>query len=212
MQTNRRNTNKWYSSKYWLIALVSLASLTATAAVKVDKAAPNFQLTNSQGEQVSLADFSGKYVVLEWTNHQCPYVKKHYDSDNMQALQRKYTDQDVVWLSIISSAPGKQGHVSPDKAEQLSKSRNAAPSHILFDESGEIGKLYGAKTTPHMYIVDQQGTLRYAGAIDSIKSANPADIAKATNYVDASMASLAKGETIAKKLTPPYGCSIKYKS
>lgn len=212
MQTNRRNTNKWYSSKYWLIALVSLASLTATAAVKVDKTAPNFQLTNSQGEQVSLADFSGKYVVLEWTNHQCPYVKKHYDSDNMQALQRKYTDQDVVWLSIISSAPGKQGHVSPDKAEQLSKSRNAAPSHILFDESGEIGKLYGAKTTPHMYIVDQQGTLRYAGAIDSIKSANPADIAKATNYVDASMASLAKGETIAKKLTPPYGCSIKYKS
>ncbi|WP_247741555.1 redoxin domain-containing protein [Endozoicomonas sp. G2_1] len=212
MQTNRRNTNKWYSSKYWLIALVSMASLTATAAVKVDKAAPNFQLTNSQGEQVSLADFSGKYVVLEWTNHQCPYVKKHYDSDNMQALQRKYTDQDVVWLSIISSAPGKQGHVSPDKAEQLSKSRNAAPSHILFDESGEIGKLYGAKTTPHMYIVDQQGTLRYAGAIDSIKSANPADIAKATNYVDASMASLAKGETIAKKLTPPYGCSIKYKS
>ncbi|MBO9488823.1 redoxin domain-containing protein [Endozoicomonas sp. G2_1] len=189
-----------------------MASLTATAAVKVDKAAPNFQLTNSQGEQVSLADFSGKYVVLEWTNHQCPYVKKHYDSDNMQALQRKYTDQDVVWLSIISSAPGKQGHVSPDKAEQLSKSRNAAPSHILFDESGEIGKLYGAKTTPHMYIVDQQGTLRYAGAIDSIKSANPADIAKATNYVDASMASLAKGETIAKKLTPPYGCSIKYKS
>ena len=212
MQTNRRNTNKWYNSKYWLIALVSLASLTATAAVKVDKAAPNFQLTNSQGQQVSLADFSGKYVVLEWTNHQCPYVKKHYDSDNMQALQRKYTDQDVVWLSIISSAPGKQGHVSPDKAEQLSKSRNAAPSHILFDESGEIGKLYGAKTTPHMYIVDQQGTLRYAGAIDSIKSANPADIAKATNYVDASMASLAKGETIAKKLTPPYGCSIKYKS
>ena len=212
MQTNRRNTNKWYSSKYWLIALVSLASLTATAAVKVDKAAPNFQLTNSQGEQVSLTDFSGQYVVLEWTNHQCPYVKKHYDSDNMQALQRKYTDQNVVWLSIISSAPGKQGHVSPDKAEQLSKSRNAAPSHILFDESGEIGKLYGAKTTPHMYIVDQQGTLRYAGAIDSIKSANPADIVKATNYVDASMASLAKGETIAKKLTPPYGCSIKYKS
>ena len=118
----------------------------------------------------------------------------------------------MVWLSIISSAPGKQGHVTPTEAEQLSEQRNAAPSHILFDESGEVGKLYGAKTTPHMYIIDPQGTLRYAGAIDSIKSANPADIAKATNYVKASMMNLNKGKQIDKKLTPPYGCSIKYKS
>lgn len=198
--------------KYWLFAIVSLSSLAVSAGVKVDKVAPNFQLTNSQGEAVSLSDFSGKHVILEWTNHLCPYVQKHYDSDNMQSLQRKYTEQEVVWLSIISSAPGKQGHVTPAKAEQLSKSRNAAPSHILFDESGQIGKLYGAKTTPHMYIIDPKGTLRYAGAIDSIKSANPADIAKATNYVEASMRSLTKGEKIDKKLTPPYGCSIKYKS
>lgn len=198
--------------KHWFYTLVLLLPLAANAAVKVDKAAPQFSLTNSQGENVNLADYAGKYVVLEWTNHLCPYVKKHYESDNMQALQRKYTDKDVVWLSIISSAPGKQGHVSADKANELTKSRNAAPSHVLFDESGDVGKLYGAKTTPHMYIIDPEGTLRYAGAIDSIKSANPADIPKATNYVTAGMTSLMAGSAIDKKVTAPYGCSVKYKS
>ncbi|MCH2055716.1 MAG: redoxin domain-containing protein [Thalassotalea sp.] len=130
----------------------------------------------------------------------------------MQALQRNYTDKDVVWLSIISSAPGKQGHVSADKANELTQSRNAAPSHVLFDENGDVGKLYGAKTTPHMYIIDPKGTLRYAGAIDSIKSANPADIPKATNYVTAGMTSLMAGSAIEKKVTAPYGCAVKYKS
>jgi len=198
--------------KHWLCTLLCILPIAANAGAKVDKAAPSFELKNTQGEAVNLSEFAGKYVVLEWTNHLCPYVKKHYESDNMQALQRKYTDQDVVWLSIISSAPGKQGHVSATKADELTKSRNAAPSHVLFDESGEVGKLYGAKTTPHMYIIDPKGALRYAGAIDSIKSANPADIAKATNYVETSMVSLLAGNKVNKKVTPPYGCSVKYKS
>lgn len=197
--------------KHWLFALVAVLPIAANAKVDIDKAAPNFALINSAGDTVELKDFKGKTVVLEWTNHQCPYVKKHYESDNMQSLQRKYTEQDVVWLSIVSSAKGKQGHISAEEANALSSSRNAAPSHVLFDESGEVGKLYGAKTTPHMYIIDGEGTLRYAGAIDSIKSANPKDIAKATNYVDAAFSHLMAGEAVAQKVTPPYGCSVKYK-
>ena len=191
------------------LALVLSANVSAA---KIEDAAPAFTLQNSQGEAVSLSDYKGKYVILEWTNHQCPYVVKHYGSDNMQSLQKKYTDEDVVWLSIISSAPGKQGYVSAEEANQLSADRNAAPTHVLFDPEGEVGKMYAAKTTPHMYIIDQEGELRYAGAIDSIKSANPADIPKAVNYVSASMNALNSGKSPEKTLTPPYGCSIKYKS
>ncbi|XOV77940.1 MAG: redoxin domain-containing protein [Aestuariibacter sp.] len=184
----------------------------AVSAVEIDVAAPDFTLVNTDGEAVSLSDYRGQYVVLEWTNHLCPYVQKHYNSDNMQALQRKYTEQDVVWLSIISSAPGKQGHVSVEQAKSLTQERNAAPSYVLFDEDGDVGKRYDAKTTPHMYIIDPQGVLRYAGAIDSIKSANPADIAKATNYLDVNMRALLSSGTVEIKKTPPYGCSVKYKS
>lgn len=197
----------------WLTALMLLAlPVTAYAAVKADSQAPDFALTNVQGDSIKLADFKGKYVILEWTNHLCPYVQKHYDSGNMQALQQKYTADDVVWLSIISSAPGKQGHVSSDKAQSLTTERKANPSQVLFDTDGKVGKLYGAKTTPHMYVIDPQGILRYAGAIDSIKSANPADIGKATNYVDAAMSALKSGQEVAERMTVPYGCSVKYAS
>jgi peroxiredoxin len=198
--------------KQWFYAVMCCTAFAASASVKVDAVAPNFTLQDSNGKTVQLSDYKGKYVVLEWTNHLCPFVKKHYESDNMQALQRQYTGQDVVWLSIISSAKGKQGYVDGAEANALSTKRNATPSHVLFDESGEIGKLYGAKTTPHMYIIDPAGTLRYGGAIDSIRSANPADIPKSTNYVSESMNSLLAGQAVANKLTPPYGCSIKYKS
>lgn len=197
----------------WLAAIaLTLVLPLANAGVKVDKLAPNFNLTDSKGNTVSLSDYQGKYVVLEWTNHLCPYVKKHYESDNMQALQRKYTEKDVVWLSIISSAPGKQGYVDSSEAEALTASRNAAPTHVLFDPEGDVGKMYGAKTTPHMYIIDPKGELRYAGGIDSIKSARQSDIPKAVNYVDESLTSLLNGDGVKKKLTPPYGCSVKYKS
>ena len=193
------------------VAALSL-SFSAFSAMKIDAPAPAFTLTNSNGDVVSLSDYEGKYVVLEWTNHLCPYVKKHYESDNMQQLQRKFGAQEVVWLSIISSAPGKQGYVDATEANQLTEERNAQPSHVLFDPEGEVGKLYSAKTTPHMYIIDPQGVLKYAGGIDSIKSANPADIPKAENYVDIGLNALLSGQSIDKKLTPPYGCSIKYKS
>lgn len=198
--------------KSFLITAVATISFSAFAAPKVDAPAPDFTLKNSAGETVKLSDYQGNYVVLEWTNHDCPYVKKHYESDNMQQLQRSYTEQDVVWLSVISSAPGKQGHVSGEKAEQLTSSRNAAPTHVLHDESGAVGKEYGAKTTPHMYIITPEGELKYAGAIDSIKSANPADIPKATNYVNASFEALMAGQEVNPKVTVPYGCSVKYKS
>ncbi|MCU4677623.1 redoxin domain-containing protein [Catenovulum sp. 2E275] len=194
------------------ITLLALCSGFVQANIKVDSPAPAFTLNNEKGEQVSLADYKGKYVVLEWTNDQCPYVKKHYQSGNMQNLQQKYTDKEVVWLSVISSAPGKQGYVEADEAIELTQSRNAAPTHVLFDPSGEVGKSYGAKTTPHMYIIDKQGVLRYAGGIDSIKSANPADIEKADNYVDLGLTALMNGKEVKNKLTPPYGCSVKYKS
>ena len=185
-------------------------SVTSVGAVQLDQPAPGFTMNNVSGTMVSLSDYQGKTVVLEWTNHECPYVQKHYGSDNMQALQRKYTAQDVVWLSIISSAPGKQGYIDAETASQLTSSRNAAPTQVLFDPEGKVGKQYDAQTTPHMFIIDKEGILRYAGAIDSIKSANPADIAQATNYVDEGLTSLLAGQSIAKKSAPPYGCSVKY--
>ena len=192
-----------------LLAVFGL-SIPSFAAVQVDQPAPEFTLISAAGKTVSLSDYQGKAVVLEWTNHDCPYVQKHYDSDNMQSLQRKYAAKDVVWLSIISSAPGKQGYVDAETANQLTSSRNAAPTQVLFDPEGTVGREYGARTTPHMYIIDKEGTLRYAGGIDSIKSANPADIAKATNYVDEGLTSLLGGQAIAKKSSSPYGCSVKY--
>jgi len=196
-----------------LLGVLALSfALKVSANIKVDAPAPDFTLINSYGQTVSLSDYKGKHVVLEWTNHQCPYVVKHYGSDNMQSLQRKYAEQNVVWLSIISSAEGKQGYVSASEANELTASRNAAPAHVLFDKSGEVGKMYAAKTTPHMYIIDPEGQLRYAGGIDSIKSANPADIPKADNYVDLGLSALLSGSEIERKLAPPYGCSIKYKS
>ena len=196
-----------------LLSALSCAIVSTNIwAAEINAQAPTFSLQNSQGESVSLAEFAGKHVVLEWTNHECPYVKKHYGADNMQALQRNYTEDDVVWLTIISSAPGKQGYVDAAQANALTAARNAAPTHVLFDPDGTVGKQYKAKTTPHMYIVNPEGQLKYAGAIDSIKSANPADIPKATNYVSAGMTALNKGNNPDPALTAPYGCSIKYKS
>lgn len=180
------------------------------AAAKINEAAPGFTLTDSRGGTVSLSDYKGKLVVLEWTNHECPFVRKHYDSGNMQKLQRDYTGKEVVWLSIISSAPGKQGHVSGEQAEELTKSRNAAPSAVLLDPSGKVGQEYGAKTTPHMYIIDREGVLRYAGGIDSIKSTDQADIKTAKNYVAQSLDELLAGKPVSEPATAPYGCGVKY--
>lgn len=180
------------------------------AAVKINEAAPDFTLTDSRNQTVSLSNYKGKPVVLEWTNHECPFVRKHYDSGNMQQLQRDYTGKGVVWLSIISSAPGKQGHVTGDEAEELTRSRNAAPTAVLLDPTGKVGQAYGAKTTPHMYIVDGAGVLRYAGGIDNIKSTDQADIKTAKNYVAQALDELLAGKPVSESATAPYGCGVKY--
>jgi peroxiredoxin len=194
-----------------LMLLISVVTFAANAAVSVDRPAPDFTGVDSNGNTHTLSQFRGKTVVLEWTNHDCPYVRKHYSSGNMQALQKAATGEGIVWLSIISSARGKQGHVSGDHANTLTTQRTASPTAVILDETGDIGRLYGAKTTPHMYIVNSEGTLVYMGGIDNIPSSNPADIARATNYVDVALQALAAGKPISDNVTRPYGCSVKYK-
>ena len=196
-------------SSLFAAALLVLAT-QVSAKIAINKPAPDFTATTASGKTVKLSDFKGKKVVLEWTNADCPFVKKHYSSDNMQSLQKKYTQDGVVWLSVISSAKGKQGNVSAAEANKLTHSRSAAPSEVLLDESGSIGKMYSAKTTPHMYIIDEQGMLRYMGAIDSVRSTNAGDIPKSVNYVDKAMAELASGKPVSEPITQAYGCSVKY--
>lgn len=178
----------------------------------VGKSAPDFTLTDTHGKKHSLSDYKGKFVVLEWINHDCPFVGKHYGSGNMQKLQKKYTKKGVIWLSINSSAPGKQGHCSPEKANKLTKEKDAAPTAVLLDPDGKVGKLYGAKTTPHMFIINPEGILIYNGAIDDKPSTNVADIAKAKNYVQTALDEALAGKKVTIRATQPYGCSVKYKS
>jgi peroxiredoxin len=192
-----------------LAASAAVFSLGLAAAPQIGAPAPDFTVVDSKGNSHSLKDFAGKNVVLEWTNHDCPFVVKHY-SGNMQALQADMTAQDVVWLSVISSAPGKQGHVSGAKADELTASRSAKPTAVVFDESGVVGKAYDAKTTPHMYVIDKAGVLQYMGGIDSIPSAKVDDIAKATSYFANAAKAVLAGQTPDPAVTKPYGCSIKY--
>lgn len=192
-----------------LTAAVSLFALAAQAAVKVGDPAPNFSLQAEDGRTHSLADYKGKTVVLEWTNSGCPFVKKHY-AGNMQSLQKTYTAKDVVWLSIISSASGKQGYVDAAGAATIVKTQGAAPTHVLLDSKGDVGHLYEAKTTPQLFIVNKAGKLAYAGGIDSEASADPADIATATPYVKNALDELLAGQPVTTAVTRPYGCSVKY--
>lgn len=194
-----------------LVAATALFVSVAQAAPVVGEPAPLFTATDSTGKTVKLEDFKGKTVVLEWTNHECPFVVKHYDSGNMQATQKKATGDGVVWLSVISSAAGKQGYVDGATADKLTKDRNAHPTAVLLDETGTVGKLYDAKTTPHMFIIDASGVLVYAGAIDSVPSADKADVATAKNYVLAALDEIKAGKPVTEATTKSYGCGIKYK-
>lgn len=194
-----------------LIAAAVAAPVLALANANVDAAAPAFTATTADGKTVNLADYKGKTVVLEWTNHDCPYVKKHY-SGNMQAQQKDAAAQGVVWLQVVSSAPGQQGFVDGAAARKLNADRGAAPAGTLLDPKGEIGKAYGAQTTPHMYVIRGDGTLAYKGGIDSIATAKIDDIAKAEPYVKDALAAVAAGKKVEKASTRPYGCSIKYAS
>ena len=191
-----------------MILVGSKAGLAETA--KVDQTAPNFTLTDSEGKKHSLADFKGKYVVLEWVNYDCPFVGKHYKSGNMQKLQKEYTDKGVVWLSICSSAPGKQGYFEGDELHERMKRVNAVPTAYLIDADGAVGKMYEAKTTPHMYVINPSGVLIYAGGIDNIPSTDREDIGKATNYVQTVMDAALSGKPLPVKATRSYGCSVKY--
>ncbi len=192
------------------LLLLILCAAPVLAAPMVGKPAPDFSAIDSNGVHHALSAQRGSIVVLEWTNHDCPFVRKHYGSGNMQALQREAKDQGVVWWSIISSAPGKQGYVSPAEANELMISRQAAPAAVLLDSNGTIGQLYGARTTPHMYIIDPQGTLVYMGGIDDKPSTNPADIATENNYVRTALDALEHGQSVEPSSTRSYGCSVKY--
>lgn len=174
--------------------------------------APDFTLTDIKGDALSLSDLRGQWVVLEWVNHGCPYVKKHYESDNMQQLQKKYTEEGVAWLTICSSAPGKQGYMSPQQWQQESDKRGVGSTAVLLDPTGEVGKSYGAKVTPHMFVIDPAGKIVYEGAIDSIPSAKPGDIPQATNYVAAVLDAGLRGEDPPYSYEKPYGCGVKYGS
>jgi peroxiredoxin len=194
-----------------LLAAALIAPALAHAAANVDAPAPAFTAMTADGKTVNLADYKGKTVVLEWTNHDCPYVKKHYGG-NMQSLQKAAGVQGVVWLQVISSAPGQQGHVDGATAQKLNADRGAAPAATLLDPKGEIGKAYGAQTTPHMYVIAPDGKLAYKGGIDSIATAKADDIAKADPYVTQALAAVAAGKKVEKASTRPYGCSVKYAS
>lgn len=187
-----------------------LATPLAQAAVKVGEKAPDFTLTDVSGKSRSLSEFAGKTVVLEWTNPGCPFVKKHYDSGNIPRQQADTVAAGAVWLSINSSAKGKQGDITPAEATELGSQWRTAPTAYLFDRDGKVGQAYGAKTTPHLYVIDGKGLLRYNGAIDSIPTPRQDDLAKATQYVPGVLAAIAAGKEVTPSTTQPYGCNVKY--
>ena len=196
-----------------LAAAVLLSGLAATktdAAPAIGSEAPDFKLAGADGKEHGLADYKGKYVVLEWTNPGCPFVQKHYGSDNMQKLQAESTKKGVVWLSIDSSASGKEGYLTAEEGKAWLKKVDSHASELLMDTNGKVGQLYGAKTTPHMFLINPEGKLLYAGAIDSIPSADKDDIAKATNYVRTGLEEAMAGKTLGTATSKPYGCSVKY--
>ena len=193
-------------------ASFSLLAVSAANAATVGQPAPAFTLNDTNGKAVKLADYKGKTVVLEWHNPECPFVKKHYDSANMQGLQSKYTKDDVVWLAVSSTEPGHQDYKKPDVMNGILKASKASPTAYLMDESGATGKNYGAKTTPHMYVINGQGTLVYAGGIDDKRSSNIADVKIAKNFVSAALDEMKAGKPVSVATATPYGCSIKYKS
>jgi len=193
-----------------IIVVGLLAFSHQTQAAEVGKPAPEFKLKDAQGKEVSLSSFKGKTVVLEWVNFDCPFVKKFYSANEMQKLQVDYTSKGVIWLSVCSSAPGKQGNFAPAEISKRIEASKAKMSAYLIDETGAVGKLYGAKTTPHMFIIAPDGTLAYAGGIDNVKSVDSADIPKAENYVKKALDEILLGKAVSTSTSAPYGCGVKY--
>lgn len=193
------------------IAAAALAAAAAAGAVAVvGQPAPAFSATDTRGKPVALADFKGRTVVLEWVNPDCPFVRKHYDSANMQGTQKDATGKGVVWLAVNSTRTDHPDYKAPAVLADWMKASGGAPTTTLIDADGKVGRAYGARTTPHMYVVDAAGTLVYAGAIDDKRSANPADVKTATNHVKAALADTLAGKPVRVAATQPYGCSVKY--
>lgn len=212
MKTRRR-----FTQRVLVLAMTAIAPAlgvsTAAFAANVGESAPNFEVKDATGKLVKLGDFKGKHVVLEWTNPECPFVQKHYGSQNMQGLQKEYTGRDVAWLTVSSTARSDSEYIGP--AALNSKYRQqwgSAQTAILIDELGAVGRAYGAKTTPHMYVIDPSGKLVYAGGIDDKRSSNPADIPGAKNFVRAALTESLAGKPVSTPTAAPYGCSIKYAS
>lgn len=192
------------------LSAFGLSAFSASDALQIGEPAPPFTAVDSQGNIRHLSDFRGKTVVLEWTNAECPYTRKHYDSGNMQSIQALAQERHVIWLTVISSAPGKQGYADGSAADALTRSRNAHPTAVLLDPTGAVGRRYHAKTTPHMFVIDRSGALQYMGGIDSIATADVSDIPSAEPYLKEAMLAVADDKPVAHPATKPYGCSIKY--
>ena len=194
-----------------LLTVVTSAALLAADSPAVGTNAPDFSLTDSKGKTQTVSQYKGKYVVLEWFNPECPFVKKHYGSGNMQKLQEEFTGKGVVWLSIDSSAPGKEGNLTAEQANAKIAEWKTKQTAVVLDPDGKAGQAYGAKNTPHMFVINPEGKVVYEGAIDSKATPNPADIANSTNYVKVALDESMAGKTVSNANTKPYGCSVKYK-
>jgi peroxiredoxin len=186
------------------------AGFQSVFATRVGDAAPAFTATDDHGATRQLSDYRGKFVVLEWHNQGCPYVGKHYGSGNMQAMQKAWTAKDVVWLTVVSSAPGQQGYVTAEQSQSYVEAQHASPTAVLLDPTGTIGRAYGAKTSPHMFVINPDGVVVYNGAIDDKPTSNPGDIEGAKNYVSAALTEAMAGKAVTTASTQPYGCSVKY--
>jgi peroxiredoxin len=193
-----------------VFGILALSAGAALAGVEVGQSAPDFTLTDSHGQTHQLSQYKGKWVVLEWYNPDCPFVRKHYGSGNMPALQKEFTAKGVVWLSIDSSAPGQEGNYPSDKLNEIASSQGAARTALLLDPDGKVGHEYGAKTTPDMYVINPDGKLVYEGAIDSKPTTSIADLKVATNYVKVALDDSMAGKSVAQTVTRPYGCTVKY--
>ena len=193
-----------------VLAALMILPQFSRAETSPGEAAPAFETLDANGKTVKLSDYKGKYVVMEWTNKECPYVKKHYSSGNMQKLQKTYTDKGVIWLSVLSSAKGKEGYLEPQQALAVAKENGSNATALLMDPSGKLGRLYGAKTTPHMFVINPAQVVVYEGAIDSNDSSDPSVIPASKNYVVHALEDSMSGKKLGKTSSRPYGCSVKY--
>jgi peroxiredoxin len=211
-QTETDMNRRVFATTLAAAAAISLLAVPVQAEPKVGAPAPAFTAVDSNGKTVNLSDYKGKTVVLEWTNDGCPYVRKHYGAGNMQALQKKWTEEGIVWLSVISSPPGEQGFADAKRANALTLDRKASPTAVLLDQKQNVAKAYGALVTPHMYIIKPDGVLAYAGAIDDKPTARTADLKGAKNFVDEALTELKAGKPVSTTNSRAYGCVVKYNS